>query len=255
MTSLEGRRVVVTRARERAAGLVDLLHARGALAVVVPLIATEPLTSPQELEEAAAALAAAPGPRWAAFTSATAVRLVLGVAGARLDGVRLAVVGSETAAAVATYGRHADVVAAEADAAGLARTMAAAGMTGASVWFPSAEGARDALPEGLRAAGADVRTLVVYRSVMPPDAPRRLAAALDSGVDAVTLTSGSTARHLVRALAGRALPDTAAVVCIGPQTADAARRCGLTVTAIAGEPSALGLVAALDRVWSSAARA
>ncbi|HEX6539719.1 MAG TPA: uroporphyrinogen-III synthase, partial [Candidatus Dormibacteraeota bacterium] len=128
-------------------------------------------------------------------------------------------------------------------------------MTGALVWFPAAEGAGAALPEGLRAAGAEVRTQAVYRSVMPPDAPRRLAAALDTGVDAVTLTSGSTARHLVRALAGRALPDGAVVVCIGPHTADVARRCGIGVTGVADEPSARGLVTALDRAWSGAARA
>ncbi|HEX6537973.1 MAG TPA: uroporphyrinogen-III synthase, partial [Candidatus Dormibacteraeota bacterium] len=116
MSSLDGRRVLVTRTRERASGLVDLLHTRGAVAVAVPLIATEPLASPQELDEAAAALTASPGSRWAAFTSATAVRLVMGVARERLDGVRLAAVGAETAAALTAYGRRADVVAAEADA-------------------------------------------------------------------------------------------------------------------------------------------
>ena len=43
---LAGRRVLVTRARERAAGLVDALHELGAQVLVVPLLATEPIIAP-----------------------------------------------------------------------------------------------------------------------------------------------------------------------------------------------------------------
>lgn len=249
MSGLAGHRVVVTRTRERASGLVDLLQERGAVAIVVPLIATEPIAAPRDVAGAAAELAAAPAPRWVAFTSATAVRLVVGALGELPPGTRVAAVGAETAAALRACGVQAEVVASEWDAAGLARTMAAAGVRGATVWLPCAEGARAALPEGLRAAGATVRVQPVYRSVMPADAPRRLAAALDTGIDAVTLTSGSTARHLVRALGPRALPAGVVVACIGPQTASDARGCGLGVSVVAAEPSARGLVAALEGVW------
>jgi uroporphyrinogen-III synthase len=80
---------------------------------------------------------------------------------------------------------------------------------------------------------------------MPPPAPERLRAALDGGIDAITLTSGSTARNLVRALGSDRLPVNVAVVCIGEQTATEARLAGLTVQAVAAVPSVEGLVGAL----------
>lgn len=245
---LSGRRVLVTRTRERAAGLVDALHERGADAVVVPLIATQPMASPEEIVAAVTALTAAPPPRWVAFTSATAVRLALRAAGpGAMRQARVAAVGPETAAALRAGGVRADIAGA-ADADALAAALEAAGMRGATVWFPSAEASRPVLPTRLRAAGAVVMVHPVYRTVLPEDAPRRLAVALDRGVDAVTLTSGSTARHLVRALGSRSLPPATVVVCIGEQTAREARAAGLDVAAVASTPSAAGLVEALESV-------
>ena len=57
---LAGRTVLVTRTRERAGGIVDLLHARGARVVLVPLISTVPLLHPEAIAEAAAELGRAP---------------------------------------------------------------------------------------------------------------------------------------------------------------------------------------------------
>src|SRR5205085_7150067 len=96
------------------------------------------------------------------------------------------------------------------------------GMGGATVWLPTAEAASLVLPERLTAAGAHVRVQHLYRSAMPSDAPRRLRSALGNGAEAITLTSGSTALHLVQALGGAALPSGLQVVCIGAQTAAAA---------------------------------
>jgi uroporphyrinogen-III synthase len=256
MNSLSGRRVLVTRTRERAQGLVDALHDSGAEAVVVPLIATQPIASPSEIAEAAAALQAAPDRRWAVFTSATAVRLVSGASGAWLSGagragVRLGAVGESTAAAIAAAGGRADVVAADPDSSGLASALETAGVRGATVWFPSAEAAAATLAERLRAAGATVHVQPVYRTVMPADAPRRLAVALDAGVDAITLTSGSTARHLLRALGGRELAPGTVIACIGEQTAEAAHAAGLAATITAEGASVAGLVAALERAFEA----
>ena len=247
--------MLVTRTPRRAPDLVNALHREGAEAIVVPLIATQPLATPDEVARHATRLAASPAPRWVAFTSATAVRLVLGVASEALGDVSVAAVGSETAAALKAAGAPADLVAVESDAGGLARALEDRGVAGATVWFPSAEGASSVLPDGLRAAGAHVDVQTLYRSVMPEDAPRRLAAALQRPLDAVTLTSGSTARNLVAALRGRMLPPATVVVCIGRQTAAAARAGGVAVTAVADEPSAAGIVAALVRAFAGAAGA
>jgi uroporphyrinogen-III synthase len=243
---LDGRRVVVTRAREQAAGLVDRLHALGATVVVVPLISTIPIATPDEIVLSAAELRSAREPRWVAFTSATAVRLVLGAAGVEsLDGVLVAAVGPATARVLEEAGSAVDLVAAERDSSGLAATLLQRDIAGATVWLPAAEGASQGLVEALRGQGATVVVQHIYRSVMPDAARERLHAAIEAGVDAITLTSGSTARHLASILPAGSLPEGISIVCIGDQTASEARAAGLPVHAIAAEASAEGLVQAV----------
>lgn len=243
---LAGRRIVVTRTREQAAGVVDRLHALGATVVVVPLISTVPIATPDEIVRSASELRSAREPRWVAFTSATAVRLVVGAAGVEsLDGLLVAAVGPATARVLEDAGRTPDLVAADRDASGLAGALLQRGLAGAIVWFPAAEGASERLVEALRGQGATVTVQHIYRSVMPDAAPERLHAAIGAGVDAITLTSGSTARHLASILAAGSLPAGISIVCIGDQTASEARAAGLPVHAVAVEASAEGLVQAV----------
>jgi uroporphyrinogen-III synthase len=243
---LSGRRVLVTRTREQAQGLVDRLHAAGASVVVVPLITTVPVVDPDAIVRMAAEAGAAPEPRWVAFTSATAVRLVLGAAGVEaIADFLVAVVGPATAAALEAEGRAPDLIADDHEATGLATAMLGRGVAAASVWFPVAEGARGEFAQALRDAGALVTEQHIYRSAMPASAPRRLHAAFDSGIDAITLTSGSTARHLVEALGVEGIPAGVSVVCLGEQTANEARRSGLAVAAVARVASIDALVDAL----------
>lgn len=243
---LAGRRVLVTRTRLQAEGLVDRLHALGASVVVVPLIATVPIASPDQIVQVAGAIRASAKTQWVAFTSATAVRLVLGGAGADvLAGTHVAAVGPATAAALEAAGNPPELVAGDHDAAGLAKAMLERGMSNACVWFPSAWGSSGVLVTALRAAGASVTVQHIYRSAMPDQAPERLHAALAGGIDAITLTSGSTARNLVAALGGDPLPRGVQVVCIGEPTAHEARAAGVPVHAVASDASMEGLVDAV----------
>jgi uroporphyrinogen-III synthase len=244
---LAGRRIVVTRTRERAAGVVDRLHALGATVVVVPLISTVPIATPDEIVRSAAEIRSAREPRWVAFTSATAVRLVLGAAGlASLDGMLIAAVGPATARVLEDAGRTPDLVATDRDGSGLAAAMLDRGMAGATVWFPAAEGASERLVDALREQGVTVAAQHIYRSAMPEAASERLHAAIHEGVDAITLTSGSTARHLASILGGGSIPAGISIVCIGDQTASEARAAGLPVHGIAAEASAEGLALAVQ---------
>ena len=243
---LAGRRVLVTRTREQAEGLVDRLHAAGASVAVVPLITTVPIATPEAIARVAADIGAAPPPRWVAFTSATAVRLVVGALGeGGLSGMLVAAVGPATAAALEASSATVDLVASDHDAGSLAAAMLRRGVAGTTVWFPVAEGARGGFAESLRAEGAAVTVQHIYRSAMPASATERLRAALAGGVDAITLTSGSTARNLVDALGADPLPAGVVIVCIGEQTAADARAAGLAVHAVAGDASVGGLVSAL----------
>jgi uroporphyrinogen III methyltransferase/synthase len=243
---LTGRRILVTRTREQAEGLVDRLHAAGGSVVVVPLIATVPIAEPEAIVKIAVTIAAEPAPRWVAFTSATAVRLVIGAAGApALSPMQVAAVGPATAAALVAAGAPPDLIAIDHEAAGLAAAMRERGIDGASVWIPVAAGARGDLADLLRSAGAVVTVQHIYESAMPESAPERLRAAFAGGIDAITLTSGSTARNLAAAAGAGGVPAEVRIVCIGEQTAAEARAAGLTVAAVSRETSVDGLVSAL----------
>ena len=256
---LHGRRIVVTRARAQASGFLERLRAMGADALEIPVLAVEPTAEQADVDAALDRLAQPhPGGRWAVFTSANAVDLVWaaversGRDARDLAGVRLVAIGPETAAALARHGLRADMVPTEYVAEAVADAMLAAGVDGARVWLPRAAMARDVLPDRLRDAGAEVDVLPLYRTVLPPDTPATLSAALDERpVDAVTFTSSSTVNHFLSALDGRPFPPGAIAACIGPVTARTAEAAGLPVGVVAAEYTTAGLAAALAAHFSA----
>src|SRR3989449_1534622 len=70
---LQGRRIVVTRARDQAGELVRALEARGAEAVLAPVIRIQPLENLGALRAALTGLSAY---RWVVFTSQNTVHIV-----------------------------------------------------------------------------------------------------------------------------------------------------------------------------------
>ena len=108
-----------------------------------------------------------------------------------------------------------------------------------------AEEARDTLPDGLRAAGAEVDVVPLYRTLAAlPRLPERMLSA-----DAVAFTSSSTVRRFADALPGR---DLSAVrgVSIGPVTSATARELGVGVVAEASRHDLDGLTETLLEVLS-----
>lgn len=257
MGPLAGRRVMVTRAAGQARGLIERLRALGAEPVAVPLVEVLPLAARAEILAGLERLARHRGPRWAVLSSANAVRLVADAGGwgsGRPPGLSVACVGSETAAALRHAGVEPDLSPATFVAESLAEALAARGLRGARVWLPAAEGARPGLAERLRREGAEVETLTLYRSVLPAGAPEALARALAAGpVNAVLFTSGSTVAHFARALGNRPFPPGAVAACIGPVTAEAARRAGFPAGPVAAEATAEALAGALAAHYSAVA--
>ena len=252
---LAGRRVLVTRTRRQASTLAEALRAEGAIPVLLPAIELKRRVDPAAADAALAALRAG-AYRWCVLTSANAVdafvELLLerGSDGRSLAGSRLCAIGPATAEALAARGLRADLVPNEAEGAAVASALAreeGAALAGARVLLPRAEGAHPALHEGLRAAGARVDELTLYLAAPPAEVPAEAQPLLRAGaIEAVTLTSSSTARNLVALLGGDLAPLAGAVVvCIGPRTAETARDLGLTPHVVAKEHTVPGLVAAL----------
>ncbi len=240
---LHGRTIVVTRARAQASRLVARLRDLGAAVVEVPTIRIEPLDGP----------AIDPAPYdVVCVTSPNAPRLLLERIGGdarALAGTTVAAIGPGTAAALRDVGLVADVVAERFVAEGLLEALGGA-VAGRRVLVARAEEARDALPEGLRATGATVDVVALYRTLRePPRRPERALAA-----DAVTFTSSSTVQGFVDALPGRDLSGVRAVS-IGPITSEAARAAGLDVVAEAARHDVDGLVETLIETLGADRRA
>jgi uroporphyrinogen III methyltransferase/synthase len=254
---LFGRRIVVTRSREQAGELVDMLEERGAEAIQTPTIRIAPPEDGETLERAAAD---AGRYDWIVFTSANAVDALLGRLLQHgdireLKGVRLCAIGPSTAQRVARYGLRADVVPDEARAEGVFEALqAAAPLAGTRVLLPRADIAREVLPDQLRDAGADVDEVIAYRTLLgggereaDQDIYRML---LERQIDAVTFTSASTVARLLGEEQAADLLNTTVVAAIGPVTAEAAQQLGIHATVVPKKYTIPDLVDALVEHFS-----
>jgi uroporphyrinogen-III synthase len=239
---LLGRRVVVTRAREQAAPLVEGLRRLGAVPVEVPVVeVADPADGGTALSRAAARLATFD---WVVLTSANGVdRLLPLLRDSRAFGAcRVACVGPATAAALARWHVRADLVPDEAVGEALVDAFPTpADDRAGRVLVAQAADARPVVAEGLRAAGWGVEVVEAYRTVPVTPAPAEVAAAV--AADAVTFTASSTVRAYLDAAGHDAVPPL--VVCIGPVTAGTARDAGLEVAAVADPHTVEGLLDAL----------
>jgi uroporphyrinogen III methyltransferase/synthase len=257
---LAGRTVVVTRPRAQAASLQKPLEALGAEVLVVPTIRIEP----RPLDGAVAdALQELPAYQLVVFTSANAVRVFAGYLargtedGGMPAGPAVAAVGPATARALEKHGLACHLVPDEYVAEGLADALEGteAASAGARVLIPCASGARDVLPETLRARGAVVDVLHIYDTVAVDELAE--PAGRVETADYVTFTSASTVRRLAGLLdaaatasgrAGTPLAERLAgarLCSLGPITSQALRELGLPVAVEAGEYTAAGLVTAI----------
>lgn len=236
-------RVLVTRPANQARPLIAALTAAGFATEVVPAIAILPLATSAEVSVALTTLRTAHADPWVALTSANAVRVLLDhVDPGDLDGLRIAAVGQATAAALRDAGVSVDIVPNEENAGALAAAMVEVGVAGVTVWLPQAQRARPLLAASLSAAGAGVLVTPLYRSVAPPNLAKGLRAALQRGVDAVVVHSGSAVVNLLAAAAVPPVP----LVCIGAQTAEEITRAG-RVAVVASSTRPDDVVAAVRR--------
>ena len=238
---LLGRRVVVCRAPGQASVLSARLRAAGAAPVEVPVIdIADASDGGAALERAAAAIGRYD---WVALTSPNAVDRLFGhLHDARdLGGVKVAAIGPGTSAALEARGVRPDLLPETSVAESLVDALAASQTAPARILLPQAAAARPVLADGLRAAGWTVDAIEAYRTVPVTPPPDLVAAAAKA--DAIAFTSSSTVDNFLDGAGPDAVPPV--VVCIGPVTADTARRRGLSVAATAASHDLDGLVAAV----------
>jgi uroporphyrinogen III methyltransferase/synthase len=253
---LFGTRVLVTRARDQAAELVDRLSALGAEAVEAPMIRIDPPEDPSALLEAARDPSRFD---WIVFASVNAVEAFMTalLAGNRdvraLKGPRLCAVGAGTAERLQQYGIKVDLVPDEYCADAVATSISALGsVEGSRVLLPRADIGRDVIARGLRAAGAIVTDVVAYRTVLEDtqreDDPDIYGQLLEGRIHVVTFTSASAVRNFARLYGAEQAADLlrrTVVAVIGPTTAEAARQLGIQVTV---QPASYTIPALVDAI-------
>ncbi len=225
---LHGKRIAVTRPKERAGTLSDRLRQLGAEVIECPCIETV-------LKEDQSALKSALSCSfdWAAFTSPAGVHLTVQALKAigrdlrELYGLKLAAVGRGTAEALEQYGLTADLVPTCADGAHLAEALLSELPPDGAVLILRGTGGDGALPERLLAADMVVADIALYETVLRPDLATELRERLTANeLDAAAFTSASAVRAFGEAVKGCAFAGFPAV-CIGPKTAREAERLGL----------------------------
>lgn len=244
---LDGLRVIAPVTQGRSA-IAQELEAHGALVTRVEVIGfTEP-AHPAVLDAAVAAWTAG-SYDWLVVTSRVTVAALAAAAnraevrlGDRPAGTRAAAVGASTAQACAEVGLTADLV--PGGAADAEQLLAAFPTGPGRVLAPQSSLAAPTVAEGLRAKGWHVEVVEAYRTIDGPPFDAGIGLMLSEGqADALVLTSGSVARRLASQVPQVAA--SVAVIAIGKSTAREASDIGLTVSAIAAEPSPHGIVVAL----------
>ena len=249
---LFGNKVLVTRSREQAGALSELLREHGAEPIEFPVIKISP---PESLADLDAALERVEEYEWLLFTSANGVQAVtdrlrkLGRDVRWLKGPKIGAIGPKTAEAILRLGVNVDFIPSKFVSEAIADEFPEP-PSGKHVLILCAKEARGILAEKLRERGAQVDVVAAYRTEADPDSYRddaaRIKKLLASGeIDIITFTSPSTVRSFVRLVGMVSLRGNVKIACIGPITAEAAEEYGLKPHVIAEEHTIEGLVEAL----------
>ena len=246
---LAGRTVAVTRARAQASMLARRLEALGASVVQAPVIRARALPGPP-LDPSPYDLVCVTSPNGVAGLFD---RLAAGGRDARsLFGAQVAAIGPGSARALAERGVTADLIPERFVAEGLVEALAGEPVSRALI--ARASGARDELPEALRARGAQVDVLDLYETLVEPLSAESLSQA--QAADYITFTSGSTVRYFLQAAggpqAGAGLSPQTRIVSIGPVTSETLSEHGLTADVEASRHDIDGVLEAI--VADAAAR-
>ncbi len=250
---LFGKRVLVTRARAQASALSDLLRAQGGEPIECPTIEIVPPDDWTEVDEAIEQLSTY---QWLVLTSVNGVKAFMQRLWARgrdaraLAGVRVCCIGPRTAEESRAFGIHADLVPDLYQAEGVLDGLKRAGLSGQRVLLARAAKAREILPDELVRAGAVVRVVKVYKTVVPTVERERVQRMFRDGlIDVVTFASSSAVLNFCQLFGGagdlKKILNGAIIASIGPITAKTIRDMGLDVHVMAAQNTIPALVQSL----------
>ena len=255
---LQGKRVVVTRAAEQSGDLVRALEEKGAVPVVLPLVA---FGAPENLADLDQALLEMAHFDWIFVTSQNALRalqercLALGLdLKTAINNARVAAVGPATAQALRWAGIDVAHTATKHQGVSMAQELADK-VIGKRVLVPRSDRANPELVEQLTRLGANVSEVIAYKTVSPDDAALAHArAALQQGADAILFFSPSAVHHLQDLLGNEKVLELsrhAIFAAIGPVTEKALRSANVQRVVLSDDTTSWSIVNALANYFST----
>jgi uroporphyrinogen III methyltransferase/synthase len=260
---LFGKRIAVTRTREKASELVVALRNLGADAYELPTIRIEPVEKKSDRAAFAEAVVQAHHYDWLIFTSPNGVThffeafYQLHQDARELGNVKIAAIGPGTAQKVKEYHFGVDLMPPQFVAESLLKEFKKLGVENLKMLLPRASGAREMLAVELENLGAIVDDVPVYQTIgMIEDETGGLQRFAAEGADLITFTSGSTAQHFKNLLEKKSisLPEGVALVSIGPVTSAVMKELGMTVELEAKQHDIPGLVEAIVSYFETGKR-
>jgi uroporphyrinogen III methyltransferase/synthase len=235
-TSLRGKKILITRARNQAGQFSTHLRKLGAEVIEVPTIEVVPPLRWEELDRTIDQLESYD---WIIFTSANGVkffweRLRKKDKEDRFPSLlKVCAIGPATANQLKEKGIRIDYMPKEYIAEAILEGFERMAIRGKRILLARARVARDVLPKGLSTMGAEVDVVEAYRTIKPREGAKKLIHLLSDGrIDAVTFTSSSTVNHFMELLTKedwKGLLTGVAIACIGPVTAHTAKKWGMSV--------------------------
>jgi uroporphyrinogen-III synthase len=256
---LLGKRIVITRSAAQSELIGGELSSRGAIPVMLPLVA---FVEPEDSAPLDAAIVRIEQFDWILFTSAQAVRAVMKRsnelmkpllrAGSKLH---VAAVGPVTAAVARQAGFHVEFIAETHNGEALANELGKR-LEGTRVFLPRSDRANPGLPPALKGHGAEVTEVVAYRTLRPAEIDqRKLRQVADGEADGVLFFSPSAVQHFTQLFGAgqwRAMQDRLCITAVGPVTAHALREAGVTRMVVAGDTTAAAVVEAIELHFTGA---
>ncbi|TBL81652.1 uroporphyrinogen-III C-methyltransferase [Paenibacillus thalictri] len=252
---LFGKRVLVTRARSQASELSAMVEELGGEPVEFPVIRLQPPSSEAEQQKRDDALRRLAEYDWVLFTSVNGVSFFfdrlkeLRIDIRTMNKARIAAVGPKTAEALEERGLLCEQLPSKFQAEGLLESIKPELKPGQKALLPTADIARDVLPNELAELGLAVDEIDIYENVVSTDGGEEVIELLkQKALHIISFTSSSTVTNLLKALEQLGVESPlelmagCEVACIGPLTAETARNAGLNVKYVADEATVRSLV-------------
>ncbi len=255
---LSGKRVVITRAAEQSQPLLDALRERGALPILLPMVAFAPPDDLHALDDAIRRLREY---HWIFLTSQNAVRalreraehLKLSFRDA-VGAAQIAAVGPVTAEAARGAGLTVNYVAKEHNGVALGQELRDE-VQGKRVLLPRSDLANHDLVESLQRIGAQVSEVVAYKTLRPTaEQTHGFHLILQEPPEAILFFSPSAVRHMRELLGPESFISQAekcVYAAIGSVTERRLRDAGVQRLIVAKDTSISAILEALENFFAN----